>query len=122
MENQFHESGTNTELPLFDLTTIVAATDNFPSSNKLGQGGFGTVYKDQLHNGQEITVKMLAKNLGQRVKEFKNKVTLIAKLRHRNLVRLSACCTQQDKKMLIYECLPNKNLDPFIFDMLNFWN
>lgn len=114
--NQLDESGTNAELPLFDLTTIVVATDNFSSSNKLGQGGFGTVYKGQLHNGQEIAVKRLAKNSGQGVKEFKNEVTLIAKLQHRNLVRLLGCCIQQDEKMLIYEYLPNKSLDSFIFD------
>ncbi|XP_028127297.1 G-type lectin S-receptor-like serine/threonine-protein kinase RKS1 isoform X2 [Camellia sinensis] len=114
--DQFDESRTNAELPLFDLTTIVAATDNFSFSNKLGQGGFGIVYKGQLRNGQEIAVKRLAKNSGQGVKEFKNEATLIAKLQHRNLVRLLGCCIQQDEKMLIYEYLPNKGLDSFIFD------
>ncbi|CAL5344746.1 unnamed protein product [Camellia sinensis] len=116
MENQFDESQTNAELPLFNLTTIVAATDNFSSLNKLGRGGFGTVYKGQLHNGQEIAVKRLAKNSGQGADEFKNEVTLIAKLQHRNLVRLLGCCIEQDEKMLIYEYLPNKGLDSFIFD------
>ncbi|CAL5408589.1 unnamed protein product [Camellia sinensis] len=116
MENQFDESGTNAELPLFNLTNIVVATDNFSSSNKLGRGGFGTVYKGQLHNGQEIAVKRLAKNSGQGVEEFKNEVTLIAKLQHRNLVRLLGYCIEQDEKMLIYEYLPNKGLDSFIFD------
>ncbi|GMP75090.1 hypothetical protein CsSME_00032303 [Camellia sinensis var. sinensis] len=114
--DQFDESRTNAELPLFDLTTIVAATDNFSFSNKLGQGGFGIVYKGQLRNGQEIAVKRLAKNSGQGVKEFKNEATLIAKLQHRNLVRLLGCCIEQDEKMLIYEYLPNKGLDSFIFD------
>ncbi|CAL5344742.1 unnamed protein product [Camellia sinensis] len=114
--DQFDESRTNAELPLFDLTTIVAATNNFSFSNKLGQGGFGIVYKGQLHNGQEMAVKRLAKNSGQGVKEFKNEATLIAKLQHRNLVRLLGCCIQQDEKMLIYEYLPNKGLDSFIFD------
>ncbi|GMP75092.1 hypothetical protein CsSME_00032303 [Camellia sinensis var. sinensis] len=118
--DQFDESRTNAELPLFDLTTIVAATDNFSFSNKLGQGGFGIVYKGQLRNGQEIAVKRLAKNSGQGVKEFKNEATLIAKLQHRNLVRLLGCCIEQDEKMLIYEYLPNKGLDSFIFGMLNF--
>ncbi|XAR66349.1 Non-specific serine/threonine protein kinase [Bertholletia excelsa] len=112
----FNETGTNSDLPIFDLKVIIAATDNFSSANKLGQGGFGEVYKGQLHNGQEIAVKRLAKNSGQGVEEFKNEVTLIAKLQHRNLVRLIGCCIQRDEKILIYEYLPNKGLDSFIFD------
>ncbi|XP_059660735.1 G-type lectin S-receptor-like serine/threonine-protein kinase RKS1 isoform X2 [Cornus florida] len=115
-ENKLVESETSTDLPFFDLSTIVAATDNFSSANRLGQGGFGTVYKGRLHNGQEIAVKRLSKNSGQGIKEFKNEVTLIAKLQHRNLVKLVGCCIQQEEKMLIYEYLPNKSLDSFIFD------
>ncbi|XP_059624155.1 G-type lectin S-receptor-like serine/threonine-protein kinase At1g11410 isoform X1 [Cornus florida] len=115
-ENELVESETSTDLPFFDLSTIVAATDNFSSANRLGQGGFGTVYKGRLHNGQEIAVKRLSKNSGQGIKEFKNEVTLIAKLQHRNLVKLVGCCIQQEEKMLIYEYLPNKSLDSFIFD------
>ncbi|XP_057513058.1 G-type lectin S-receptor-like serine/threonine-protein kinase At1g11410 [Actinidia eriantha] len=116
--NHFDESGTNAELPYFDLSTIVAATENFSFANKLGQGGFGTVYKGRLLNGQEIAVKRLAKNSGQGVEEFKNEVTLIAKLQHRNLVRLLGFCIQKEEKMLVYEYLPNKGLDSFIFDKI----
>ncbi|XP_059640902.1 G-type lectin S-receptor-like serine/threonine-protein kinase At1g11410 isoform X2 [Cornus florida] len=115
-ENELVESETSTDLPFFDLSTIVAATDNFSSANRLGQGGFGTVYKGRLHNGQEIAVKRLSKNSGQGIKEFKNEVMLIAKLQHRNLVKLVGCCIQQEEKMVIYEYLPNKSLDLFIFD------
>ncbi|XP_059660688.1 G-type lectin S-receptor-like serine/threonine-protein kinase At1g11410 isoform X2 [Cornus florida] len=115
-ENELVESETSTDLPFFDLRTIVAATDNFSSANRLGQGGFGTVYKGRLHNGQEIAVKRLSKNSGQGIREFKNEVTLIAKLQHRNLVKLVGCCIQQEENMLIYEYLPNKSLDSFIFD------
>ncbi|XP_058223242.1 uncharacterized protein LOC131332952 [Rhododendron vialii] len=118
---QLVESGTNEDLPLFDFNTIVAATDNFCLENKLGQGGFGPVYKGRLPNGQEIAVKRLAKNSGQGVVEFKNEVTLIAKLQHRNLVRLLGCCIQGEEKMLIYEYLPNKSLDSFISGSLLDW-
>ncbi|KAJ4703313.1 Receptor-like kinase [Melia azedarach] len=108
--------GGNIELILFELSTVIAATNNFLSTNKLGQGGFGPVYKGQLPNGQEIAVKRLSKKSGQGIEEFKNEVLLVAKLQHRNLVRLLGCCIEEDEKMLIYEFMPNKSLDYFIFD------
>ncbi|XP_059282014.1 G-type lectin S-receptor-like serine/threonine-protein kinase At1g11410 [Lycium ferocissimum] len=101
---------------IFDLSTITSATDDFSDANKLGEGGFGSVYKGQLNNGQEIAVKRLSKNSGQGVEEFKNEVTLIARVQHRNLVRLFGCCIQRGEKTLVYEYLPNKGLDNFIFD------
>ncbi|GMP75041.1 hypothetical protein CsSME_00032261 [Camellia sinensis var. sinensis] len=104
------------ELPLFDLGTIFAATNKFSSGNKIGQGGFGSVYKGELPDGQEIAVKRLSQGSGQGLKEFKNEVNLIAKLQHRNLVRLLGCCIQGEERMLIYEFLHNKSLDNFIFD------
>ncbi|VVA90948.1 unnamed protein product [Arabis nemorensis] len=105
----------NRELPLFELNTIAAATSNFSSHNKLGAGGFGPVYKGVLPNGMEIAVKRLSKNSGQGMEEFKNEVKLISKLQHRNLVRILGCCVELEEKMLIYEYLPNKSLDYFIF-------
>ncbi|XWS70701.1 hypothetical protein CRYUN_Cryun03dG0069800 [Craigia yunnanensis] len=68
------------ELPFFDLATIVLATNNFSMKNKLGQGGFGSVYKGILKDGQEIAVKRLSKSSGQGLNEFKNEVIHIAKL------------------------------------------
>ena len=85
-------------------------------ANKLGEGGFGSVYKGILSNGMAIAVKRLSKYSGQGIKEFKNEVVLISKLQHRNLVRILNCCIQGEEKMLIYEYLPNKSLDFFIFD------
>ncbi|XP_034678683.1 G-type lectin S-receptor-like serine/threonine-protein kinase At4g27290 [Vitis riparia] len=104
------------ELPLFDFDTIAEATDNFSRSNKLGQGGFGPVYKGMLRGGQEIAVKRLSKNSRQGLDEFKNEVLCIAKLQHRNLVKLLGYCIQYEEKMLIYEYMPNKSLNSFIFD------
>ncbi|KAL4312374.1 hypothetical protein GQ457_01G005240 [Hibiscus cannabinus] len=104
------------ELPVFDFATIAMATNNFSSNNMLGQGGFGPVYKGALIGGQEIAVKRLSKNSGQGLEEFKNEVTLISKLQHRNLVKLFGCCIRRDEKMLIYEYMSNKSLDYFIFD------
>ncbi|KAK6915441.1 PAN/Apple domain [Dillenia turbinata] len=103
-------------LALHDFSTIVAATNNFASENMLGRGGFGSVYKGQLTNGVEIAIKRLSKGSAQGVEEFKNEVMLIAQLQHKNLVKLLGCCTQQEEKILVYEYLPNKSLDNFIFD------
>ncbi|KAF8414035.1 hypothetical protein HHK36_002034 [Tetracentron sinense] len=103
-------------LPLFDLVTISTATDNFSNANKLGEGGFGPVYKGKLLDGQEIGVKRLSKNSLQGVDELKNEIISISKLQHNNLVRLLGCCIQGEEKMLIYEYMSNKSLDSFIFD------
>ncbi|KAM0943904.1 putative protein kinase RLK-Pelle-DLSV family [Dioscorea sansibarensis] len=104
------------ELPLFGLEVVVAATNNFSFENKLGEGGFGPVYKGKLDDGQEIAVKTLSKTSIQGRDEFKNEVMLIAKLQHRNLVRLLGCCIHGEERILIYEYLPNKSLDAFLFD------
>ncbi|XP_058092160.1 cysteine-rich receptor-like protein kinase 44 [Magnolia sinica] len=100
----------------YDFGTIRAATDNFSAANKLGEGGFGSVYKGRLLDGQEIAVKRLSANSLQGVQEFKNEVALVAKLQHRNLVRLLGCCLEGEEKLLIYEYVPNTSLDKFIFD------
>ncbi|CAK8577848.1 unnamed protein product [Lathyrus sativus] len=104
-------------LPFFNFKTIMTATRNCGHENKLGQGGFGSVYKGCLVNGQEIAVKRLSKDSGQGKEEFKNEVTLLVKLQHRNLVRLLGCCFEKEERMLVYEYLPNKSLDFFIFDL-----
>ncbi|XP_057474298.1 G-type lectin S-receptor-like serine/threonine-protein kinase SD1-1 isoform X2 [Actinidia eriantha] len=106
----------NLELPLFDLTIIAAATSNFSREHMIGEGGFGPVYKGRLSTEQEIAVKRLSKNSGQGLEEFKNEVASIAKLQHRNLVRLLGCCIQGEERMLIYEYMCNKSLDYFIYD------
>ncbi|KAK3433263.1 hypothetical protein EUGRSUZ_D00918 [Eucalyptus grandis] len=104
------------ELPLLDIASVADATNNFSFQNKVGQGGFGEVYKGVLPTGQNVAVKRLSLNSGQGLKEFKNEVILIAKLQHRNLVKLLGCCIHGDERMLIYEYLPNKSLDHHLFD------
>ncbi|PIA50787.1 hypothetical protein AQUCO_01200200v1 [Aquilegia coerulea] len=103
------------DLPSIHLDAIQAATSNFSNANKLGQGGFGPVYKGMLH-GKEIAVKRLSERSGQGSREFKNEVILISKLQHRNLVRLLGYCMEGCEKLLIYEYMPNTSLDVFIFD------
>ncbi|CAL4940313.1 unnamed protein product [Urochloa decumbens] len=104
------------EFSVFDFHQILEATNNFSEENKLGEGGFGPVYKGQFPEGVEVAVKRLASHSGQGFIEFKNEVQLIAKLQHTNLVRLLGCCSQEEEKILVYEYLPNKSLDFFIFD------
>ncbi|KAL4625486.1 hypothetical protein ACB092_05G029900 [Castanea dentata] len=104
------------DLPIFTLEELATATNNFDMANKLGQGGFGPVYRGKLHNGQEIAVKRLCRASGQGFEEFMNEVALITKLQHRNLVRLLGCCIEGEEKTLIYEYMPNKSLDAILFD------
>ncbi|XP_022720553.1 putative receptor-like protein kinase At4g00960 [Durio zibethinus] len=101
-----------------DFDSVLAATNNFSDANKLGQGGFGAVYKGQLPNGEEIAVKRLSMESQQGDIEFKNEVLLLAKLQHRNLVRFVGFCLEGHEKILIYEFVPNKSLDHFIFDQI----
>ncbi|XP_062160695.1 cysteine-rich receptor-like protein kinase 44 [Alnus glutinosa] len=106
----------STESLQFDFATIRVATENFSDANKLGQGGFGVVYKGMLSNGQEIPVKRLSSVSEQGDQEFKNEVLLMAKLQHRNLVRLLGFCLEGNERLLIYELMPNASLNHFLFD------
>lgn len=131
------------DVPFFDLEGILAATNSFSDANKIGEGGYGPVYKVILvaltsvsvyvnqhlvignvvsmvsqglfPGSQEIAVKRLSNVSRQGLQEFKNEVVLIAKLQHRNLVRLRGYCINGDEKILLYEYMPNKSLDSFIF-------
>ncbi|XP_042964564.1 G-type lectin S-receptor-like serine/threonine-protein kinase At1g67520 [Carya illinoinensis] len=103
-------------LQVFTLAEIEAATGELSIENKLGKGGYGPVYKGELPNGQEIAVKKLSKTSTQGFEEFKNEVVLTAKLQHVNLVRLLGFCTERNEQMLIYEYMPNKSLDFYLFD------
>ncbi|URE27552.1 Cysteine-rich receptor-like protein kinase [Musa troglodytarum] len=108
------EQATQVESLLFDLSTLRVATVNFSEENKLGEGGFGAVYKGVLPDGRVIAVKRLL-NSGQGLGELKNELALVAKLQHRNLVKLLGVCLEEEK-MIVYEYVPNTSLDKFLFD------
>ncbi|XP_058182084.1 putative cysteine-rich receptor-like protein kinase 20 isoform X2 [Rhododendron vialii] len=119
VEHAESESGdgmSSVESLQYDFDTVSAATDNFSDVNKLGQGGFGVVYKGKLLNGQKVAVKRLAQGSHQGDTEFRNEVLLVAKLQHRNLVRLIGFCLEGTERLLIYEFVPNSSLDKFLFD------
>ncbi|KAK4423043.1 Cysteine-rich receptor-like protein kinase [Sesamum alatum] len=113
-----HEEISATESLQYDFGKIRAATDDFSDANKLGEGGFGAVYKGKLENGKEIAVKRLSRRSGQGDLEFKNEVLLLAKLQHRYLVRLLGFALEGTERLLIYEFVQNASLDHFIFDRI----
>ncbi|CAL1352587.1 unnamed protein product [Linum trigynum] len=115
-----HEDNGNSKddnsLQVYTALSITNATNSFSLNNKLGEGGFGPVYMGRLKEGQEVAVKRLSRTSGQGLVEFKNELILIAKLQHSNLVRLLGFCVQGEERMLVYEYMPNRSLDSFIFD------
>ncbi|XP_037433218.1 putative receptor-like protein kinase At4g00960 [Triticum dicoccoides] len=100
----------------FTLPLLRAATGNFAPENKLGEGGFGQVFKGKMPNGQAIAVKRLSQGSSQGFHELKNELVLAAKLRHRNLVQILGVCLEEKEKLIVYEYLPNRSLDTLLFD------
>ncbi|KAK9950601.1 hypothetical protein M0R45_006084 [Rubus argutus] len=95
---------------------LKSATANFSEENKLGEGGFGDVYKATLNNGKTVAVKKLAILQSDRAKtSFENEVKLISNVHHRNLIRLHGCCSKGPELLLIYEYMANNSLDKFLF-------
>ncbi|XP_074370492.1 putative LRR receptor-like serine/threonine-protein kinase At1g53440 isoform X2 [Apium graveolens] len=99
----------------FRLRNIKAATRNFNHANKIGEGGFGPVYKGILPDGLEIAVKQLSSRSKQGNREFINEIGLISALKHPNLVRLHGCCIEGNQLLLIYEYLENNSLAQALF-------
>ncbi|URE09342.1 S-locus lectin protein kinase family protein [Musa troglodytarum] len=111
------ENNKGSDTSSFSFKSVSAATDHFSDSNKLGEGGFGRVYRGLLE-GQQVAVKRLARTSGQGIEEFQNEITLIANLQHKNVVRLLGYCIEKEENILIYEYMPNKSLDYYIFDRI----
>eukprot|EP01018_Ginkgo_biloba_P011267 Gb_28652 [translate_table: standard] len=96
----------------FNYKILRNATNNFDASNKLGEGGFGQVYKGTIKNGKTVAVKKLSLGQSPRViAEFESEVKLISNVHHRNLVRLLGCCNKGPERLLVYEYMPNGSLD-----------
>ncbi|XP_028059306.1 putative receptor-like protein kinase At4g00960 isoform X2 [Camellia sinensis] len=99
----------------FSLETLVSATKDFHPNHKLGQGGFGPVYKGRLSDGREIAVKKLSQSSNQGKKEFTNEAKLLARVQHRNVVNLLGYCAHGAEKLLVYEYVANESLDKLLF-------
>ncbi|CAA3024616.1 cysteine-rich receptor kinase 2 [Olea europaea subsp. europaea] len=101
----------------YNYKDLKSATNNFSEKNKIGEGGFGDVYKATLQNGNIIAVKKLDLSISRAKADFETEVRLISNVHHRNLVRLLGCCTKGGQLLLIYEFMPNGSLDRYLFGM-----
>ncbi|KAG2713938.1 hypothetical protein I3760_03G002600 [Carya illinoinensis] len=100
----------------YKFKDLKSATNNFSEKNKLGEGGFGDVYKGTLKNGKIVAVKKLDIGKSLRAKaDFESEVKLISNVHHRNLIRLLGCCSKGPEQLLVYEYMANSSLDKFLF-------
>eukprot|EP00253_Pinus_taeda_P022755 PITA_22755 len=106
---------TNPKL-IFDYDVLKEATSNFKMENKLGEGGFGSVFKGILPDGREVAVKRLYIGSRQGDAEFLNEANLISRVQHRNLVKVMGCSVESSERLLVYDYLPNRSLDKILFD------
>ncbi|KAG6482363.1 cysteine-rich receptor-like protein kinase 10 [Zingiber officinale] len=109
------EAITATEQRVFRYDKLAAATGNFSSKHKLGEGGFGPVYKGRLEDGREVAVKQLGRGSRQGAREFENETLLLLRVQHKNVVKLHGYCADGDDKLLVYEYVSNQSLDKFLF-------
>lgn len=100
----------------FTLKQIRAATNNFDVANKIGEGGFGPVYKGSLPDGTVIAVKQLSSRSRQGNREFLNEIGMISCLQHPNLVKLYGCCIEGDQLLVVYEYMENNSLAHVLFE------
>jgi serine/threonine protein kinase len=105
----------NPEL-IFKFDILRESTSNFKAENKLGEGGFGSVFKGVLPDGREVAVKRLFMGTRQADAEFLNEANLISRVQHRNLVKLLGCSVEGSERLLVYEYLQNSSLDKILFD------
>ncbi|KAE8689259.1 putative LRR receptor-like serine/threonine-protein kinase [Hibiscus syriacus] len=107
--------GLDLQTGIFSLRQIKAATKNFDAENKIGEGGFGSVYRGLLLDGTIIAVKQLSSKSKQGTREFVNEIGMISALQHPNLVKLYGCCVEGNQLLLVYEYMENNCLSRALF-------
>ncbi|KAL8237957.1 hypothetical protein R6Q59_019038 [Mikania micrantha] len=108
-------SGLELNTGQFTLRQIKAATNNFDVANKIGEGGFGPVYKGVLSDGTLIAVKQLSSKSRQGNREFLNELGMISALQHKHLVKLHGCCIEGNQLLLAYEYMEHNSLARALF-------
>lgn len=111
-EEEDDDDGERTSYQLYSYLVLEAATCRFSSRNKLGSGGFGTVYKGTLENGKDVAVKRL-RDSKRAIQELEREISIVASLRHKNIVRFLGYCFQEEGRFFIYEYVLNNSLDKF---------
>jgi serine/threonine protein kinase len=99
----------------FSYKDLKSATKNFSIENKLGEGGFGDVYKGTLKNGNIVAVKKLVMGTSRVKSDFTTEVKLISNVHHRNLLRLLGCCSKGPDLLLVYDYMGNGSLDKYLY-------
>ncbi|KAF1896824.1 hypothetical protein Lal_00034525 [Lupinus albus] len=115
LEDEEELLGIDTKPYTFSYSELKNATNDFNLDNKLGEGGFGPVYKGTLNDGRVIAVKQLSVGSHQGKSQFITEIATISAVQHRNLVKLYGCCINGSKRLLVYEYLENKSLDQALF-------
>ncbi|KAL2326860.1 hypothetical protein Fmac_020287 [Flemingia macrophylla] len=95
---------------IYTYKELKVATDNFSPANKIGHGGFGSVYKGLLKDGKLAAIKVLSAESSQGVKEFMTEINVISEIEHENLVKLYGCCVEGNQRILVYNYLENNSL------------
>ncbi|TKY48066.1 PTI tyrosine-protein kinase [Spatholobus suberectus] len=95
---------------VFSLKELHSATNNFNYDNKLGEGGFGSVYWGQLWDGSQIAVKRLKVWSNKADMEFAVEVEILARVRHKNLLSLRGYCAEGQERLIVYDYMPNLSL------------
>ncbi|XP_050147520.1 probable LRR receptor-like serine/threonine-protein kinase At1g56140 [Malus sylvestris] len=111
--------GLGPRLDTFSYAELRAATEDFNPSNKLGEGGYGPVYKGTLSDGRVVAVKQLSVASHQGKSQFVSEIATIYAVQHQNLVKLYGCCIEGSHRILVYEYLENKSLDQALFGTSN---
>ncbi|XP_051135023.1 cold-responsive protein kinase 1-like [Andrographis paniculata] len=115
-DSELHDVGLHAELSgvpnvnLYSYKELRIATNDFSPANKIGEGGFGSVFKGNLRNGEVAAIKVLSAESNQGVKEFLTEIQVISEIEHENLVKLYGCCVEGQHRILVYNYLVNNSL------------